>query len=91
MNKSAMIDRLSAELDVSKKQAGEFYDKFLEISSETLQNEGTLPLAGFGNFKVSQRAARTGRNPATGETIDIPAKKVVGFKAARALNDKLND
>ena len=85
-----MVDRLSSEMDISKKQAGEFFDKFIEITSETLNTEGTLALPSLGNFKVAQRAARTGRNPATGEAIEIPAKKVVSFKAAKALNEKLN-
>ena len=86
-----MVDKLSAELDITKNEAGRYFDAFVGAAKESLATDGTLAIPGFGNFKVNQRNARTGRNPATGDEIQIPAKKVVGFKAAAALNTEINE
>lgn len=63
---------------------------FGQVTSKALSKGDQVPLAGFGTFKVSERAARTGRNPATGETINIPAKKVIKFVAAKSLKEAIN-
>lgn len=86
-NKKLIADAIAERLDVSKKQAGEFVDAFLEEVTSVLENKGTVDLSGFGKFEVRHRAARDGFNPQTKEKIRIQASYSVGFKAAKALKD----
>jgi DNA-binding protein HU-beta len=90
MNKAELIDVVAAETDLSKADAGRALEACLNAISETLKNDGSVALIGFGTFSVSNRAARQGRNPRTGETIQIAASNVPKFKAGKALKDAVN-
>ena len=82
MTKTALIEKLAEELGVSKKLAGELVNCFIETVMEGVKKEGEVRIQGFGTFKTSKRAARTGVNPQNpSEKIKIPAMKVVTFKA----------
>jgi DNA-binding protein HU-beta len=87
MNRTELIDAIAAETGADKKDAKNFLDGFTKIVENEMRRAGEVPLAGLGKFRVSKRQARTGRNPATGETIQIPAKTVVKFTVAKALKD----
>lgn len=87
INKKLLSEALASKLDISKKQATEFIDAFLEEVKSVLEDKGTVDLAGFGKFDVRTRAARDGFNPQTKEKIRIAASHSVGFKAAKALKD----
>ncbi|HZM70639.1 MAG TPA: HU family DNA-binding protein [Candidatus Cryosericum sp.] len=87
MTRTELIDAIAAEVEGDKKAAKSFLETFTRIVENEMKKEGEVPLAGLGKFKVSKRQARTGRNPATGETIQIPAKTVVKFTVAKALKD----
>ncbi len=90
MNKSELIDRIAEEADISKASAGRALDSTLEAITQSLQQADPVSLVGFGTFLVRERAARTGRNPQTGATIEIAAAKVPAFKPGKALKDALN-
>ncbi len=79
MNKSELIEKLAAHVDCPKAQAGRFLDAFVEVVIEEVAKGEEVRLIGFGNFSVSERAARTGRNPQTGDTIKIAACKAPKF------------
>jgi len=87
MNRTELIDAIAAEMGADKKDAKTFLVGFTKVVETEMRKAGEVPLAGLGKFRVSQRQARTGRNPATGETIQIPAKTVVKFTVAKALKD----
>ena len=90
MNKSELIDAIAADAGLSKADAGKALDATLTAVTGSLKNGDTVSLVGFGTFQVKSRAARTGRNPQTGATIQIAAAKVPGFKAGKALKDAVN-
>lgn len=90
MNKSELIDAIAAGADISKAAAGRALDSMLGAVTDSLQKGEQVSLVGFGTFSVKERAARTGRNPQTGATIQIKAAKVPGFKAGKALKDAVN-
>ena len=90
MNKTELIDAVAEGADISKAAATRAVDTMLDSISKTLATGNQVTLVGFGTFSVKARAARTGRNPRTGEPIDIPAAKVPGFKAGKALKDAVN-
>lgn len=90
MNKSEMIDAIAAGADISKAAAGRALDSMIDAVSDALKKGDTVNLIGFGTFMVRERAARTGRNPRTGETINIAASKNPSFKAGKALKDAVN-
>ena len=90
MNKTELIDAVAEGADISKAAATRAVDTMLDSISKTLANGNQVTLVGFGTFSVKARAARTGRNPRTGEAIDIPAANVPGFKAGKALKDAVN-
>lgn len=90
MNKSELIEKIAAAADLPKASAGRALDAMLETVTETLKQGESVVLVGFGSFIVKDRAARTGRNPQTNEAIEIPAAKVPGFKAGKALKDAVN-
>jgi len=90
MNKSELIDAIAAGADISKAAAGRALDSMIDSVSDALKNGDTVNLIGFGTFMVRERAARTGRNPRTGETINIAASKNPSFKAGKALKDAVN-
>jgi DNA-binding protein HU-beta len=90
MNKSELIDAVAEAADISKAAAGRALDGFVGSVTEALKNGEQVSLIGFGTFSVKDRAARTGRNPQTGDTIEIAASKIPGFKAGKALKDAVN-
>ena len=87
MNKSELIDAIAAKAELSKKDAKAALEATLEAVSESLKAGDTVQLIGFGTFKVNERAARTGRNPRTGEEIKIAAAKIPAFVAGKAFKD----
>ena len=90
MTKSELINALAAQCDQSKAATEALLDALGECITRTLQQGGEVTLPGIGKLHVTERAARKGRNPQTGESIDIPARKAPGFKAAKALKDAVN-
>lgn len=90
MNKAEFVDWLAEELDSAKAEAERTLNTVLEGIQNVLADGDSLTFVGFGTFKVSERAARTGRNPRTGEEIQIAAAKVPAFKAGKALKDAVN-
>ena len=89
MNKTELIDAIAAEAGLSKVDAKKALEAFLANVEKTLEG-GKVSLVGFGSWSVSEKAAREGRNPQTGKTIQIAAKKVVKFKAGAELSDAVN-
>lgn len=90
MNKSQLIDKIAAGADISKAKAGQALDSFIDSVTEALKENDQVALVGFGTFTVRERAARSGRNPQTGETIEIAAANVPAFKPGKALKDAVN-
>lgn len=91
MNKTELIAAVAEKAELSKKDAEKAIKAFTEAVSEELVNGGKIQLVGFGTFEVSERAAREGRNPKTGETMTIAASKTPKFKAGKALKDMVNE
>ena len=87
MNKGELIDAISKDAGLSKVDAGNALNAFVSNVTGSLKKGNSVQLIGFGTFSISNRAARTGRNPQTGATIQIKAKKVAKFKAGKALAD----
>ena len=90
MNKSELIDAIASQANLSKTDAGKALEATVGAIEEALKKGDKVSLVGFGAFSVSQRAARTGRNPKTGEELKIDAKKVVKFKPGTELGKKIN-
>lgn len=90
MNKSQLVDQIATGADISKAAAGRALDSFIEGVTTALKDGDSVALVGFGTFSVRERAARTGRNPQTGETIEIAAATIPSFKAGKALKDAVN-
>ena len=90
MNKTELIAAIAGQAEVSKKDAEKVMKAFTDVVAEELKNGGKVQLVGFGTFEVSERAAREGRNPLTGETMQIAASKSPKFKAGKALKDMMN-
>ncbi|MDV7104013.1 HU family DNA-binding protein [Vibrio sp. TH_r3] len=90
MNKTQLVEKIAENADLSKASAGRALDAVIEAVTETLKAEEQVALVGFGTFSVRTRAARTGRNPKTGEEIQIAEAKVPAFKAGKALKDACN-
>lgn len=87
MNKTELINAVAEKTELSKKDATGAVDAVFEVITGSLQDGEKVQLIGFGNFEVRERAARKGRNPQTGEEIDIPASNVPAFKPGKALKD----
>ncbi len=90
MNKSELIDAVAAAADISKAKAAQAVDGVTSAVTTALSKGDQVTLVGFGTFSVRERAARTGRNPRTGEEIKIAAAKIPAFKAGKALKDAVN-
>ena len=90
MNKSELVAEIAAKASISKKDAEAALGAFIDVAKDTLKKGDKIQLVGFGTFEVSQRAARTGRNPQTGATMEIKAVNVPKFKAGKALKDAVN-
>ena len=90
MNKTELVAAIAEQAEISKKDAEKALKAFTETVAEQLKNGDKIQLVGFGTFEVAERAARTGKNPQTGEAIKIPASKAPKFKAGKALKDVVN-
>ena len=90
MNKTELVAAVAAKAEISKADAEKAVKAFTEAVAEELKAGGKVQLVGFGTFEVSERAARTGHNPRTGETLTIEASKTPKFKAGKALKDAIN-
>ena len=90
MNKSDLIDAMAADAGITKAAAKKSLESFLGNVQKSLKNGDRVSLVGFGSWSVSKRAAREGRNPQTGKTIQIAAKNVVKFKAGSDLQSSVN-
>ncbi len=90
MNRTELVAAVAAKAELSKKDAEKALKAFSDVVAEELKNGGKIQLVGFGTFEVSERAAREGRNPQTGETMTIAACKAPKFKAGKALKDAIN-
>ena len=90
VNKAELIEEIAKSADITKASAARALDAVIDAVTETLKKNDSVTLVGFGTFSVSERAARTGRNPRTKEEITIEAAKVPKFKAGKALKDAVN-
>ncbi len=90
MTKNELIQSISKKAGISIKEANEALNATTSSFSDTLKKGDGITIVGFGSFSVAQRAARTGRNPQTGETIQIPASKTVRFKPGKSLKEAVN-
>ena len=90
MNKAELIEAMADAADISKAAAGRALDGMVDAITGAMKKGDQVSLVGFGTFSVRERAARTGRNPQTGETINIKASKNPAFKAGKALKDAVN-
>lgn len=90
MNKTELVAAVAEQADISKKDAEKVLKAFVDVVTEEMKKGEKVQLVGFGTFEVSERAAREGRNPQTGETMQIAASKSPKFKAGKALKDAIN-
>ena len=90
MNKEELVQEISKKANVTQKEAAEVLSSLVDTIQKTVAKGKKVTLVGFGTFEVSERAARTGRNPQTGAEMTIPASKAPKFKAGKALKDSLN-
>ena len=91
MNKTELVAAMAKETQLAKKDVEAVLKSFIDVVSEELKKGEKVQLVGFGTFEVSKRAAREGRNPQTGETMQISASKAPKFKAGKALKDLVNE
>jgi DNA-binding protein HU-beta len=89
MNKAQLIDAMASDANLTKADAKKALDAFINTTTGALKTGDRVALVGFGSFSVADRSARTGRNPKTGAEMQIPAKKVVKFKAGSELSDSV--
>lgn len=87
LNKSELVDQVASRANLSKKEAGLAVDAIFETIESALSSGEKVQIVGFGSFEVRDRSARTGRNPQTGEEIEIEARRVPVFKAGKALKE----
>ena len=90
ITKKDVVNLVKAKTDLSVKTTSEVVDALLEVITEALADGDSVRFTGFGTFSVTERAARTGKNPRNGEMIEIAASKSVSFKAGKSLKDKVN-
>ena len=91
MNKTELVAAMAEQTNLSKKDAEAALKAFVDVVSEELKKGEKIQLVGFGTFEVTERAAREGRNPRTGEMMSIAASKAPKFKAGKALKDIVNE
>ncbi len=91
MKKVELVEAVAEKTGLTKADATRAIDATFEVITGALQGGDKVPLVGFGTFAVSERAARSGRNPQTGEPVEIPARKAVTFKAGSALKEAVNE
>lgn len=90
MNKTELVDRVAERADLSRASAGRAVDAVFDTITQALRDSEQVVVVGFGSFQVRERGARTGRNPRTGETLEIRATRVPGFRPGKALKDALS-
>ena len=90
MNKTELIEHIAKTADISKAAAARSLDAVIDAVTSTLKDNGSVTLVGFGTFSVGERAARSGRNPRTGEEIKIKSTRVPKFRAGKLLKDAVN-
>ena len=90
MTKAELVEFIAENADLTKADAGRALEAMIEGVTEGLKTNGKVTLVGFGTFTAKEREARTGRNPQTGESVEIAARTVPGFKAGSKLKDALN-
>lgn len=90
MNKAELVSAMASETCLTKKDVESVLNSFVNVVSNELSNKGKVQLVGFGTFETREHAARTGRNPQTGEEIKIAASTAPAFKPGKALKDKVN-
>ncbi|RWT81245.1 DNA-binding protein HU [Aeromonas caviae] len=90
VNKQELVSKIAESADISMKDAKAALDAMIDTITSSLTEGGEVSLVGFGTFNISNRAARTGRNPQTGATLEIPASRVPSFKPGKALKDRVN-
>jgi DNA-binding protein HU-beta len=89
MTKADLVDKMAKDADISKAAAGKALDSLIDAVTRALKKGDKVALVGFGTFSVGKRKARTGRNPQTGATIKIPARKVPRFSSGKSLKDAI--
>ncbi len=90
MNKTELVEAIAEKSQLTKKDSETALKAFIDVVTEALKNGDKIQLVGFGTFEVAERAARDGRNPQTGEAMEIPAARVPKFKAGKSLKDAVN-
>lgn len=90
MNKTELIEKVASKAGVDRNSTSRVIDAFTDAVSDALKRNDTVTLVGFGSFMIAKRSARTGRNPRTGEVIEIPETKVPKFKPGKTLKDDIN-
>ena len=90
LTKALLADALFDQLGLNKREAKDFVDAFFEIVSAELVQGNSVKISGFGNFEVHNKSARPGRNPKTGQSVDIAARRVVTFRASGSLRQQVN-
>ena len=90
MNKASMIDKIAEDAGITKTAASKAIESMIEGVANSLDRGERVTLVGFGTFTATERKARTGRNPHTGATLQIPAKRIVRFRASKELEEKMN-
>ena len=90
MTKTELVDKIASKTNLTKKDSGQALDAVFEAITEALAGGERVQLVGFGSFEVRERAARKGRNPQTGQEIEIAARQVPAFKAGKALKDAVS-
>ena len=90
LTKADIIDAICEEIGFSKRESAKITETMLDIIKETLERGENVKLSGFGSFNIQHKRARLGRNPQTGETITISARRILSFRVSNVLRDKLN-
>jgi integration host factor subunit alpha len=91
MTKIEIVTNVYEKLGFSKRECADIVDKFFEVIKETLSDGENVKISGFGNFIVKQKKARRGRNPQTGDEIEIAKRKVLNYRLSQVLKDAIND
>jgi DNA-binding protein HU-beta len=89
LTKAVLVELIASEFEFSKSRAGDILDFVTETLKKSIKKSGSVSLSGLGTFRIAKRAARTGRNPATGETIKVKASKTVRFKPTPTFKSEL--
>ena len=90
MKKTDLIKQVAVQASLTNAKAKKVFEAVFQVITKGLQKEESISIAGFGIFKVKKRMATKGRNPRTGDPVDIPAKKIIGFTSSKALKEALN-